>query len=176
MTRWKGTVARGLPAADFAEYCGRLALDERSWRPQFIVVHNTAIPTLADWHDVSGERRMRGLEYYYRDEQGWSGGPHLFVADDLIWVFTPLDVPGVHSPSWNAISWGVETVGDYNHEELPNAVLDNLVEALVALHRLGDFAAPAIRFHKEDPKTTHRGCPGRNLDKALLIDRLTVAL
>ena len=24
-------------------------------------------------------------------------GPHLFVADDLIWVFTPLPTPGIHS-------------------------------------------------------------------------------
>ena len=44
---------------------------------------------------------MRNLEAYYRDEQDWSAGPHLFVADDLIWVFTPLRTSWVHSPSWD---------------------------------------------------------------------------
>ncbi|HEV2715317.1 MAG TPA: hypothetical protein VGU64_08645, partial [Terriglobales bacterium] len=74
--------------------------------------------TFADWHKHSGEERMRALERYYRDENHWSGGPHLFVADDLMWVFTPLNVPGVHSPSWNRVAWGVELVGDYDKEPL----------------------------------------------------------
>src|SRR5712692_11270909 len=43
--------------------------------------------------------------------------PHLFVADDLIWVFTPLTVSGVHSPSWNSITWGVEMVGNFDTED-----------------------------------------------------------
>jgi hypothetical protein len=49
--------------------------------------------------------------------QLWSAGPHLFIADHLIWVFTALGTRGVHSPSWNAI-WWVELVGDYSTEDL----------------------------------------------------------
>lgn len=61
---------------------------------------------------------MQNLQSYYRDTMKWSGGPHLFVADDLVWAFTPLTVPGVHSPSWNNVSWGVELVGDYSTEQI----------------------------------------------------------
>jgi hypothetical protein len=174
--KWKGIVGRAFTADEFADYCAELRTEERSWHPELIVVHNTQIPSLADWHNVPGAHRMAGLQSYYRDEMHWSAGPHLFVADDVIWIFTPLTTPGVHSPSWNAVSWGVETVGDYEREELPESVFNNLVSALVSLHRLGGFLEPTIRFHREDPRTTHHGCPGRNLDKAALVERIAAEL
>jgi hypothetical protein len=43
----------------------------------------------------------------------------MFLADDLIWAFTPLNTSSIHSPSWNHISWDVEMVGDYDTEPLP---------------------------------------------------------
>src|SRR5215467_4483890 len=116
MPPWKGIVGQGFTAADFQSYAAGIQLE--SWVPQFVVVHNTQIPKLSDWHKKPGEQHMQELQHYYRDQMHWSGGPHLFVADDLIWVFTPLTVPGVHSPSWNAISWGVELIGDYDVEPL----------------------------------------------------------
>lgn len=164
---WKGIIGQYFSPAGFIEYVGNLAF--ATWRPSFVVVHNTAIPTLADWHKVPGHVRMKGLERYYRDEQHWSGGPHLFVADDVIWVFTPLTVPGVHAPSWNPISWGVEMVGDYDHEPLSASVFANTASALATLHDAIGLDPQTIRFHKEDPKTTHRGCPGRAVVKADLL-------
>jgi hypothetical protein len=104
------------------------------------VLHNTQIPTFDEWHRISGERRMAGLATYYRDERHWSAGPHLFVADDLIWAFTPLNVPGVHSPSWNGVSWGVELVGDYDREPFGDDVKRNGMEAMAALHRLAGWS------------------------------------
>lgn len=174
MTAWKGTVARGFTAPEFSEYVSTIRF--AGWAPDFIVLHNTQIPTLAEWHKRPGAERMKTLAAYYRDEKKWSAGPHLFVADDLIWVFTPLTVPGVHAPSWNAVSWGVETVGDFEKETLSAAHFELLVAALLPLHRLAGLATPTIRLHKEDPKTTHTGCPGRHLDKDLVINRLTALL
>ena len=89
MPAWKGIVGRGFTAADFVQYVQTIKLT--LWHPQFVVLHNTFIPRLADWHQVPGEQRMQNLQHYYRDTQRWSAGPHLFIADDLIWVFTPLD-------------------------------------------------------------------------------------
>jgi hypothetical protein len=163
---WKGTVARGFTPAAFAVYVA--TLDFSRWRPSFVVVHNTQAPTFARWHDVPGEQRMRGLASYYRDDQGWSGGPHLFIADDLIWVFTPLTVPGVHSPSWNGESWGMELVGDYDREPFGEAVKGNALDALYTLHLAAGWREPQLRLHREDPKTTHTFCPGRNVDRAEL--------
>jgi hypothetical protein len=174
MATWKGIVGKGFTATEFDNYVQTIQL--LTWRPQFVVLHNTYIPRLANWHDVSGGRRMLNLQHYYRDTQHWSAGPHLFVADDLIWVFTALDTPGVHSPSWNAISWGVELVGDYSAEPFNPAVQANATSALASLHALAGIHPDALKLHKEDPKTTHRNCPGLNIVKSDLISLVSAAL
>jgi hypothetical protein len=148
-----------------------------TWRPSFVVLHNTAEPTFADWHSVSGDARMKALQSYYRDDQGWSGGPHLFVADDLIWAFTPLSVAGVHAPSWNQQSWGVEMVGEYSSETMCDGVRENTIRALTTLHSLGGLDPDNLKLHHEDPKTTHKDCPGKSVVKdeivAAVRERLT---
>src|SRR5215469_113644 len=170
MPAWKGIVGRSFTAPDFIDYLGTVILS--SWRPQFVVVHNTFIPKLSDWHSVPGAQRMQGLQTYYRDTQHWSAGPHLFVADDLIWAFTPLNTSGIHSPSWNHVSWGVELVGDYDAEPFGDAVQQNAVAALAGLHELAGLDPNSLRLHKEDPLTTHKHCPGDNVDKADLIQQI----
>lgn len=172
MATWKGTVGKGFDREGFREYV--LGLKFGKWRPQFVVLHNTASPTLAQWHQVAGETRMKNLASYYKGK-GWSAGPHLFVADDLIWVFTRLTTSGVHSPSWNNRSWGVEMVGDFSKEPFDSGagalVRDNAVEALAVLHAVAGLDPGTLRFHKEDPKTTHN-CPGKLVDKAAMIHRV----
>ena len=170
MPNWKGIVGRGFRPQEFKDYVSTLTFGE--WRPQFAVVHNTSSPRLSQWHSTPGEQRMRNLEEYYRDEQRWSAGPHLFVADDLIWVFTPLTTSGVHSPSWNGISWGVEMVGEYELEPFSPAVRENTVDALAILHLSRGLDPETLRFHKEDRRTTHTSCPGHNVDKADLVIRI----
>ena len=170
MAQWKGIVGRGFRPQEFKDYVATLSFGD--WRPQFAVVHNTSEPRLTQWHSHPGEERMRNLECYYREQQKWSGGPHLFVADDLIWVFSPLTGPGVHTPSWNAISWGIEMVGEYDEEIFNSGVRENVVDALAALHLWRGIDPETLRFHKEDPRTTHTHCPGKNVDKADLIERV----
>ncbi len=165
MAPWKGIVGESFTAQEFKDYVASLKF--QAWRPQFVVVHNTAAPKLSEWHSVPGKQRMLNLEAYYRDQQKWSGGPHLFVADDLIWAFTPLTVPGVHSPSWNAIAWGMEIVGDYSVEEFTGGVKENAIAALAVLHNAMSLSPQTLRLHKEDPRTTH-DCPGKNVVKAEL--------
>ena len=92
MPDWKGIVGTGFARDEFANYIASIHLG--AWRPQFVVLHNTAVPKLADWHKVSGEQRMKNLESYYRDTQRWSAGPHLFVADDRILGIHAADDPG----------------------------------------------------------------------------------
>lgn len=173
MPAWKGIIGQGFTAEQFADYVATLAFP--LWRPSFVVLHNTGSPTFAQWHSVPGATRMENLQTYYRDQQHWSGGPHLFVADDLIWAFTPLTVPGVHSPSWNNVSWGVELVGDYSTEQLPEALRSNAIAALATLHGALGLNPGTLRLHREDPLTTHI-CPGSGISKADVINALTVEL
>ena len=174
MPAWKGIVGKGFTAPDFEQYVQTIQLT--TWRPQFIVLHNTFIPRLADWHQVPGEQRMQNLQHYYRDVQHWSAGPHLFIGDDMIWIFTPLGTPGVHSPSWNAISWGVELVGDYSTEDLSARVQGNAIQALAALYALAGLTPDNLRLHKEDPNTTHKDCPGKRIVKNDVIAQVAACL
>lgn len=171
---WQGTVAQAFDREGFEDYVRGLTLS--AWRPQFVVVHNSGVPMFKEWHRVPGPTRMKALERYYRDEKGWSAGPHLFVADDFIWVFTPLTTHGVHAPSWNDVSWGVETVGDWNTEQVPPPLYLNTVIALAALHRKIGASPSTMRFHREDPLTTHKVCPGSNLQKGPLIQAVGARL
>lgn len=173
MSHWKGIVGTGFTPEDFDHYVQQLHFG--TWRPQLVVLHNTASPRLSQWHSVPGHQRMENLAHFYRDTQKWSAGPHLFVADDLIWAFSPLTTSGVHSPSWNRISWGVEMVGDYSTEPFTSGagakVRDNAVSALVTLHAVMGLDSHSLKLHKEDPKTTHN-CPGKNVDKQDIIQRV----
>lgn len=164
---WKGIVGQGYSPAGFIQYVNMLRFGV--WRPSLIVLHNTGVPTLEEWKRTPGSAHMKALERYYRDEQGWSAGPHLFVDDTVIYVFTPLTVPGVHSPSWNGISWGVELVGDYNREPMNHNVFQNGASALATLFDAVGLDPDGLKIHREDPKTTHTGCPGKNLIKADMI-------
>lgn len=185
---WKGIVGRLYSPAEF-ELAVR-AVHFGAWRPSFIVVHNTSAPDLATWHrwqarnpPIKDEQWARNLVGYYRDQMKWSAGPHLFITPAGILAFTPLNVPGVHSPAWNSISWGVETVGEFEREPFDGASRDNLVSALATLHELAGLSPlpyaighHGLHFHKEDPITTHKSCPGRNMVKAELVERVVAEI
>ena len=121
------------------------------------------------------KKHILGLEAFYRDEQKWSAGPHLFVDDKQIWVFTPLTVSGVHSPSWNMLALGVEMLGDYEKEAFDSGrglkVRKNAVAALATLCAVLGFDSQTIRLHREDPLTTH-ACPGKNVRKLEVIQEV----
>ena len=170
MGTWKGIIGASFAPADFDQYCHRLHW--LAWRPSFVVLHNTAVPSLAQRPNGLSKDNIRDLESYYRDTQHWSAGPHLFVDDRQIWVFTPLTESGVHSPSWNKLALGVEMLGDFQKEPFNSGrgrkVRDNAVAALATLHAVLGLDPATLRLHKEDPLTTHH-CPGDNVKKPAVI-------
>jgi hypothetical protein len=64
-------------------------------------------------------------------------------------------------------------VGDYDLEPLTEGTRTNAVVALASLHALAGLDPQTLRIHKEDPKTTHTYCPGKNIVKADLIQAIT---
>ncbi len=147
------------------------------WRPDKVVLHNTAAPSWAQWEEkaaldreagrVPGTTRINSLENYFKNDRGWSGCPHLFIPDDGIWVMNPLTLPGVHTPSWNHNSIGIEMVADFSREDDDSGpglkVKLNTVFAVAILCETFGLSANknTIKLHKDDPKTTH-DCPGRD--------------
>lgn len=171
------------------------------WRPSRIVLHNTAAPSLAQWIKTAEQDRLKGLipgitrinnlERYFRDDNHWSGCPHLFIANDFIWVMNPLTQRGVHSPSFNSTAIGIEMIGDFSREDDDSGVglnvKQNTVFALAALcSAIGLDPTPGetdkkkkrildgtIFLHKQDWATTH-DCPGKDVaeDKLDIIEEV----
>lgn len=145
---------------------------------RFVTVHNTGAPDLATYRGYSARKNpvsdlqwLKNLEGYYKNEQHWSGGPHLFITpnSDGICVFNDLTQFGTHSPSWNRVALGVEIVGDFDRDAFADGSKANTIAALAALHEWLGLDPSTMRFHKEDAHTTHKDCPGRNVVKADLI-------
>ena len=170
---WKGVVGKSFTPEKFDDYCHTLKWT--SWRPSFIVLHNTGVPSLKQRPNGLTQAHIASLEAYYRDTQKWSAGPHLFVDDRQIWVFTPLTTAGVHSPSWNSVALGLEMLGDFEHEAFDSdrgaKVRDNSVAAMASLSQVLGLDPHSMRLHREDPKTTH-ACPGKNVKKLDVIQRV----
>lgn len=166
-------VAEKFAPDDFDKYVA--GLKPQKWVKR-IVLHNTASPSLAQRPGgLMTEQHIKNLHHYYQEVvdsgRGWSGAPHLFVDAEGIWVFNPLDKPGVHSPSYNSSSWGVEMLGDYSTESFTTGlgaeVRENSLRAVAALARLQgwpNLGSDRLILHKEDPATTHN-CPGKNVVK-----------
>ncbi len=173
MANWKGIVGTSYSPQDFDTYVRSLSWT--NWRPRFIVLHNTAVPSLAQRPNSLTHQHILNLERYYRDEMGWSAGPHLFIDDKQIWVFTPLTTSGVHSPSWNSTALGVEMLGDYEREAFNSGrglkVRQNAVSAMASLSAVLGLDPTTMRLHKEDPATTH-ACPGKNVKKLEVIQEV----
>ena len=173
MGRWKEIVGRAFSASEFDDYCHTLSWT--AWRPAFVVLHNTGSPSLAQRPAGFGPEHMANFVSYYRDQKGWTAGPHLFVDDRRIWVFTPLTMSGVHSPSYNKAALGVEMLGDFEREPFSSGrgarVRDNAVAALATLHAVLGLEPKTMKLHREDPATTH-ACPGGLVKKLDLIQRV----
>lgn len=170
MKNWKGIVGISYSADEFDAYCHALVWN--AWRPSFVTLHNTATPSLAQRPKGITKQQILNLETYYRDEMKWSAGPHLFVDDLQIWVFTPLTLSGVHSPCYNKMALGVEMLGDFNSEPFATGrglkVQKNAVAAIATLSAVLGIDPDTMRLHKEDACTNH-DCPGKNVVKASFI-------
>lgn len=167
-------------AAQFLAYLDSLKWG--TWRPRFVTMHHTGAPNLKTWRDwqsrpkpISDEQWMKNLAAYYGNEMGWSAGPHFFFTPNNFCVLTPPTGRGVHAVSFNAMSWGVECVGDFDVEKFDGAVRDKYIEGLACLHIASGLAlAPfergvrGLHFHRDDLKTT-KTCPGKGVDKAAVI-------
>lgn len=178
---WKGIVGKSFAPDEFESYVRSLTLG--IWRPRFVVVHNTAVPDRKTWDGwqtrnppLTDVKWGRNLESYYKG-LGWSGCPHVFVTPGGILAMNPLTMSGTHSPAWNSISWGVETVGDFDKDAFSGSVRDNLIAALAILHAGAGIpllpyerGVRGLHFHKEDPLTTHKSCPGKKMSKPELIE------
>lgn len=155
----------GLSPDTVPDYFTQVVSAKMLWRPVGVVLHNTEKPTLAEWLEQPVQARFDALAHYYGQIKGWPSGPHCIVDLNRIWIVSPPWKPGTGSPSWDADHFHLEFAGDYNKEIMLPKVRENGLAALVAMYQLmGKSPTPKnLRFHKEDPKTRHKRCPGVNV-------------
>lgn len=159
----------GLSLSAFGDYIKRYNFGSKP--PCFVVLHHTSIPdtqyaklTHGSW-DAGEEGLSEGNIYtkrqnhlatirdYYRNSLGWDRGPHLFIDDKWIWLFTPMYYPGIHAAQGNgtinAYSIGIEVVGHYERVRWPEPVAQNVGGAISMLQK-----------HLDTFEITHRVGPG----------------
>jgi len=145
--------------------------------PTKIVIHHTAVPTKDQW---KGRETLAGIRKHY-ESKGWPSGPHLFIAEDGIWTFTPMSEVGTHAragngswiarsrPSWYSI--GIEVVGNYDTGVWEGKTKDNVMSALKVLMDTLGLKNEDLTFHR-DWNPTH--CPGLAIKKDWLLKELEV--
>jgi hypothetical protein len=194
-------VGRGLKPAEFADYVQRYQFGSQP--PNYVILHHTGIPGTVHaqighgWMWDTGEegmsetqiyqkrlRQLNGIKEHYRTRLHWDRGPHLFIDDRWIWLFTPMYHPGIHAAEGNRYrtgarlnySIGIEVVGYYARMQWPEPV-EQLVGYAVAVlkERLGTFELQHQRFaggvssHRDYNKPS---CPGAAISEAYYLDVL----
>jgi hypothetical protein len=144
--------------------------------PDCIFLHHTWRPTREQW---KGKQTLLAIKRNYegytwtdsqgRVHQGWTAGPHLFIADDGIWLFTDLARDGIGVKGHNRGSLHVEMVGNYD-ERLPDGpTLTHTVAALGALFNRLELDPQDLLFHRD---TSYKSCPGTMVTKEWIIPQI----
>jgi hypothetical protein len=135
-----------------------------------ITLHHTASPSLAQRPNGLILQHLKNLRDFYRDEKGWSAGPHLFVDEDQAWGMCDFRKKGVHAVSFNKRAIGIEVLGDYDSENPKSGrgLLCWETAAATTKVLLEWLGLPAdkntVLFHRDDPETS-KSCPGTKVKK-----------
>jgi hypothetical protein len=168
-------VGRVLSADEFVRYVETLEMLQP--RPTRLFLHHTWKPTRETWN---GRETLYGMKAYYerqlwqdaagRWHEGWTAGPHLFVADDGIWLFSDLRYDGVGVYGHNYRTRHLEMVGDYDQELPTGATLTNTIAALGALCACWGLDPQTLAFHRDFSTKT---CPGTAVTKSWIIPQVS---
>ncbi len=158
---------------DFRDHLARYRYQDTAPWARACIVHHTVKPLAADWR---GPESMAGLARHYDEANGWSAGPHLFIAagspnpaHDGIWQLTPLSEPGVHGNAANDWAWGVEHVGRFDAAGMPPDVAALGCGAMAALLDWGALAAGPATLQPHRTHNPTKSCPGRQVNMAEIV-------
>ncbi|MEN6480311.1 MAG: peptidoglycan recognition family protein [Anaerolineales bacterium] len=165
---------RCLTIEEFREHLQGLTFPEG--RPNRVFLHHTWRPTRDTW---AGRTSILGMKAYYeqqrwvdeqgRQHEGWTAGPHLFIADDGIWLFSDLNYDGVGVAGHNTGSRHIEMVGNFDVALPDGRTWANTVAATaLLLERLG-LQPEQLSFHRDYSTKT---CPGRMVQKPWVISQV----
>jgi|GEM_PF-5545342 len=173
--------------------------------PDYLIIHHTYKPSTHydgtsadDWdagetglstEEIYNKRKARldAIKEYYRTVYGWDRGPHLYIDDRWVWLFTPMAEIGVHARSGNwyedqagklHYSIGIEVLGNYMEIKWPEPIATNVSQAAAILcHTLNipirhQLQAGGISMHREYSATS---CPGAQITPDYFIPLIEAA-
>ena len=174
-------------AKEFLDYLDDIKFG--AWRPRYVTMHHTGGPSLKTWRTYAhGTRKvpitdaqwMKNLASYYGNEMKWSSGPHFFFTPDNFCVLSLPDRRGVHAKSFNADSWGVECVGEFDSEAFTSELANRYAEGFACLYlALGlspgpyEYRKRGLHFHRDDP-LTNKTCPGKKVNRDSMINLIGI--
>ena len=157
------------------------------WRPLMPYLHNTGVPSLAQWEALGAtpqERWGANLDNYYAG-MGWHAGPHAVACPDYIWALCDFTLPGVAQSCSNSFAWAIEMVGSYEigGDDFSTGdgakVRDNAAFAIaeiadaVGWGDLSDFVFNKRGLHlHHDCAQDHHACPGSKVSRADMLARI----
>ena len=161
-------IGKKLSLAEFDDYVNKK--DFGKLPPTFLVVHHTWKPKKNEWN---GATTIAALKKYY-EGLGWNAGPHLFVAEDGIWLFTDMYEVGIHAGAGNGTektgySIGIEVVGDYDNEVWSGKTKENALGVIKVLQEKLKIKDNGIHFHRE---YSAKSCPGNAITMDWLLGQL----
>ncbi|MHB9031928.1 MAG: N-acetylmuramoyl-L-alanine amidase [Anaerolineae bacterium] len=160
---------RQMKAADFIPYVEELGLKGKYDR---VFIHHTASPDEARWDAYDGwDYWKKQLVAFYAtkvwyDAQGvkhigWDTGPHLFVDQVGMGLFSDLAKDGTGVYANNTRTRHIEIVGNFT-DHLPDGErLANAITAAAELLKAGGLGIEALSYHKASQPDTD--CPGAKL-------------
>ncbi len=147
---------------DFVKYLKNKDFDRNIDK---IILHHTS-DEVRDW---KGNQSILGYKKMYEDK-GWISGPHLFIAPEGIYLFTDINIQGIHANDGNKGSIGIEMVGNYDDSFPNNHIWKNTELVLINLLIKFNLKIKDIHFHRE--YNNQKSCPGRAVTKREIRERL----
>ena len=157
------TLNKRLSVEEFQKYVNEFNFG--ALNPNKLVIHHTWKPTKNDW---KGESTLNGIKNYY-EGKAWNAGPHLFIAEDGIWLFSPMNKKGIHSGVGNYRSIGIEVVGDYDVHKWSGKTKSNAISAIKILMTRLKINTEMIKFHND---FSSKSCPGHAITKEWLFNEI----
>lgn len=110
-----------------------------------LVIHHTWKPTKQSWDGID---TLKALKKYY-ELKNWYAGPHLFVAEDGIWLFSDMRKDGIHTKGANHKSIGIEVVGNYDDKKWSGETYNNAVATIKLLMERLNIPYKRVYFHRD---------------------------
>lgn len=137
--------------------------------PSKIAIHHTAVPA-DDGGDAAA--RMRGMQAYHIDSNGWCDIGYHFVVSQAGKVYqgwSDEQRVGTHVYNNNTNNIGICFIGNFQSQQVGTAQLNAGASILGWVARTYNipFNRTAIKGHREHPQNSTTSCPGTNLLNSL---------